>query len=368
MPDNRERKQKVQLVRKYLQNHGLDAVVLATRSNFAWLTAGGDNHVVSQDELGVGALLVRTQRNLLLADRIEADRLANEEPVQGFDVRGHPWTTPLSVIVARNLKGKKAASDTPAATGLPPLPGDFADEVRASLCDGEIRRYKALGRDCSLAIETVARQINPGDSGFQVEADLARHLLARGIQPHVVLIAFDERMGKYRHPVPTANHLRKYAMLVVCGKRHGLIASCTRLVHFGAVPEGLQKRLESCCRVEAAYWRATTPGATWAQAFRAGMKQYKVEGFDKEWELHHQGGPTGYSGRDFFATTKEERKVRVHQAVAWNPSITGVKSEDTIVVNDQGHEVITACTPNWPTVKVKLKNGYELQRPGILVR
>ena len=85
-------------------------------------------------------------------------------------------------------------------------------------------------------METVARSMTVGDSGHQVEADLARHLLARGIQPFLILVAFDDRLLKYRHPTPTANHLRHSAMLVICGLRHGLIANMTRMVHLVKYP------------------------------------------------------------------------------------------------------------------------------------
>ena len=48
------------------------------------------------------------------------------------------------------------------------------EKLRAALGEPEIRRYKALGRDCALVMETVIRQLTPGDSEYQAEADLAR--------------------------------------------------------------------------------------------------------------------------------------------------------------------------------------------------
>jgi Xaa-Pro aminopeptidase len=359
--------EKLSRIRKYLKAQKLDGIVLNTRANFAWLSGGGDNHVVSQSEHGVGALVVTPKQAFLVANRIEVDRLHNEEPLTSFTPKSFPWTQSLSSALAKLLTGKKNVSDD-AATGLPALPSDFVYEVRASLCDNEVRRYKALGRDCSLAIETVARQVQKGDSEHQVEADLARHLLARGIQPYVVLVAFDQRIERYRHPTPTANHLRHCGMLVLCGQRGGLIASLTRLIHFGPVAKELLAKHEAVCRVDAALWNATVPGATYGAALKAGLDQYKKEGFAKEWELHHQGGPTGYAGRDFMATPDEKRQVLDHQAVAWNPSITGTKSEDTFITEGSTRVVLTACSPDWPTVTVKTPGGEPIVRPGILVR
>ena len=364
MPDTAA---KLKLVRAYLKRRKLDGVVFRTRSNFAWITGGGDAHVVAQDEGAFCAVVVTARQALLLADDIEAPRFEAEEPVGGLTIRRRPWTQGLSDALKKITAGKKFVSDDPAATGLKPLPADFLD-LRAPLDPGAVSQYRQLGRDCVRAIETVARQMSVGDSGWQVEADLARHLLARGVQPHVLLVAFDERLQRYRHPTPAANHLKHHAMLVVCGKRHGLIASLTRMVHFGKLGADLAERHEAVCRVEAAMWAATVPGASYGNVIKAAIAQYKREGFAGEWKLHHQGGPTGYAGRDFLATPDERRVVQDHQAVAWNPSITGTKTEDTFIVNGSRCDVVTACTKAWPTLEVKAPDGSKLSRPAILVR
>ncbi len=368
MPESAD---KLARVRAWLKTSKKDGVVFSSRANFAWLTGGGDNHIVSQSERGFASLVVTARQALMVTTRIEYDRVTTEEPLSAFTPKVYPWTQSLPDGLAKILGGKdklaKLVSDDPDGTGLPALPGGFY-ELRAPLGETETRRYKALGRDCALALETVARQLTPGDSEHQVEADLARHLLARGIQPFVLLVAFDQRIQRYRHPTPGANHLRRHAMLVVCGLRHGLIASLTRFIHVGQPTPDLLKRHESVCRVEAALWEATTAGRTYGEVFKAGMAQYAKEGFKDEWELHHQGGPTGYAGRDFLATPDEKRPVVDGQAVAWNPSITGTKTEDTFILSGKDRLVITASSPDWPTVTVTAPSGARFTRPAILVR
>ena len=129
MPD---RKEKLNRVRQYLKIHRLDAVVFQTRANFAWLTTGGDNHVVSQSEMGFAALVVTARSLYLLTTNIEAERFKNEEPVGDFTIKSYPWTGSLDEALLKLLGKKKAATDAPVA-GLPPLPGDFNDSVRAQL-------------------------------------------------------------------------------------------------------------------------------------------------------------------------------------------------------------------------------------------
>jgi Xaa-Pro dipeptidase len=363
-----ETAEKLTKIRNYLTAKKLDGVVLSTRANFAWLSGGGDNHVVSQSEHGAGALVVTAKQALLVANRIEIERLRSEEHLAGFTPKSFPWVQSMSAALAELMPEKKIVSDDVGVTGYSPLPADFVSELRVSLNEAEQRRYKALGRDCAVALETVIRNVQKGDSEHQIEADLARHLLARGIQPFLILVAFDQRVEHHRHPIPTGNRLRTHALLVICGQRGGLIANMTRCVHFGPISPVLLEKHIATCTVEAALWEATVPGATWGSALNAGIACYKKVGHAKEWELHHQGGPTGYAGRDIIVTPDNTEKIRDHQAVAWNPSITGTKSEDTYIIEGNEQTVITACLPDWPTVTVKTPSGKTLERPGILVR
>lgn len=368
---------KLARVRAYLKQQKLEGIVLGSRANWAWLSGGGDGHIVSQTDEAFGALAVTARGAYLIANNIEMVRFVKEEPVAAFTPKVFPWTTPLSAMVTKLAGGpaktKAWATDLPSMTGLGPLPGDFNQTCRAELVEAEIRRFKALGRDCSLVMETVCHSLQAGDSEHHAESEMARHLLCRGIQPHVLLVAFDERITEYRHPAPTSKRLKRHAMLVICGQRHGMIASLTRFVHFGKLPKDLAFRHEAVCRIEAAFWEATVPGATYGDVFAHGQAQYKKEGFAKEWQLHHQGGPTGYSGRDFVATPGEQRVVVANQAVAWNPSITGAKSEDTFVLEGDaktGFErfVVTEASGDWPMITVTTPSGAQLARPAVLVR
>ena len=71
---------KMSRVRGYLAEAGLDGVLLSRRDNFAWLTAGGDNHVVGTTEGGVATLLIAKDAARIVATNIEMQRLLEEEP------------------------------------------------------------------------------------------------------------------------------------------------------------------------------------------------------------------------------------------------------------------------------------------------
>ena len=100
------------------------------------------------------------------------------------------------------------------------------------------------------------------------------------------------------------------------------------------------------------------------EVFAAGLGAYKEAGFGSEWRLHHQGGATGYATRDYKATATEKKIVELNQAFAWNPSITGTKSEDTIIAREERTEIITN-TPSWPLIPGTFRD-QTIGRPDIL--
>ena len=368
------RRQEVEIKRqrlnRLLQSMKLDAVLVGRRDNFAWVTGGADNHVRLATESGVGYLLIEPDRWTLIATNIETPRLTREEledlPVP-VDVEAVPWYLGVESGIERLVKGKRVASDTGVA-GTPNV-HHALQELRFPLSEPECERMRELGRQAADALEGVlSNEVAPGQTELDVAGRIARALLERGIEPTVVLVAADERVRQFRHPIPTRRAVERYVMGVVCARKGGLIVALTRLVHFGRLPGDLRARHDAVCRVDAAMIAATKPGTRVADILEAGVRAYRKEGFPDEWRLHHQGGAIAYAEREYLATPDCPHVVPSPSAFAWNPSITGTKSEDTILVgtnSTQAIEIITAHGPQWPTVTVEI-DGQVLRRPGIL--
>jgi Xaa-Pro dipeptidase len=352
-------------MREYIKKKNVDALLFQRTDTFAWASCGGSDHVNTATDLGVAALLVTPDRCTLVSNRIEENRLKEEE-IAGLPIETDaiPWAENRDAHLLDNIIGsKRTLTDSPLGY-LPPLPDDFVDLMMA-LTESEIERFKSAGADTGAAVEAAAREVSPGMTEFDAAGLLAAQCYKRGLTPIVALIASDERLKKFRHPLPTSNPIKKTVMLVVCGRRNGLIASATRIVSFGSVDSGLKRRHEACARVDSVFNSATRPGINYADVFRNGIKTYSDEGFEGEWLLHHQGGPAGYRTRYFTANEKSAGTVVVNSAHAWNPSITGTKIEDTIIVLEKENLFLTQ-TGNWPYVKVDLE-GQIFLRPDILV-
>ncbi|HKC66139.1 MAG TPA: M24 family metallopeptidase, partial [Pyrinomonadaceae bacterium] len=235
---------------------------------------------------------------------------------------------------------------------------------RYQLTDSEIERFRSLGRDAGEGIGSLVRTLQPGESETEVARRVTDALAARGARGIVVLVAADERLQRFRHPVPTTRRWEKLLMVVVCARRNGLVASLTRIVSVGAVPDELKRRTLSVARVNAKLFSATKPGATGALLYNIAARAYMEEGFEGEEKLHHQGGAAGYRSREWTAHPSSKEIVQANQAFAWNPSITGTKVEETCIAFDDRIEVITA-SPDWPVIEVA-SEGRQYVLPDVL--
>lgn len=354
---------KLSKINDILSTHNLGALLVQRVENFAWLTGGAASYVNTADNVGAASLLIMPSGRYLLTNNIEAARLQAKEKLddQSWEFVISDWYQAADEI-SRLTKGLKLGTDGIYAGGIDV--NAALTPLRMTLSPEEQERFRGLSKLCAQAMDTAIRKVKPGMTEFEIAALLNAETQDRGVLPIVNLIATDQRIYEFRHPLPTDKMLDKYAMMVLCGRQYGLVCSITRLVHFGAMPEALTRKAQAVAEINAAMIAATRPGSTLGQIFRLTQAKYAETGFENEWQLHHQGGPAAFLPREGVATPNSEIMVTEGQAYAWNPSITGTKSEDTILVGADGNEIMSAI-PDWPMIEVDVE-GQIIMRPATL--
>lgn len=315
---------RIDLIRELLARRGANAAILRARRNFAWLTVGGQGHVVLSSESGVAPIVIDARTARVLAPVNEADRLADEE-LAGLplEIQPVPWEAPNDVV-PHSEDG--ALDDAALEEELSP--------IRARLGGLEQARMAWLGERVTAALDAVAAELSPGVTELEASAAILNRLAGEGIRAPVVLAAADERIDRYRHPLPTATPVHRRAMLVAVGERWGLHLALTRMRELEPPPPELDRRRRAVAEVLAAMLDATTAGATLGSVFAAAQRAYAQAGFPDEWRLHHQGGLLGYQPRERLATPADPTGLVAGMAVAWNPSITGAKLEASHLLTD----------------------------------
>ena len=371
MRGSEEINEKTERLVAFCAAEGLAGVLVNSQPNFSWLSGGGTNGIDMSREAGVSTLFVRRDgRRFILANNIEMERMLAEQ-VNGQDHEPieFPWeqekgNTALVLDLVRSLISEQLpiGSDLP-FVGARSVEVEMA-RLRFKLTSFEMDRFRALGRDAGEAIGRMAKGLVPGLSEREV-ARLANDALANiGAQSVVTLVAADDRLARYRHPLPTDLRWHKVLMVVVCARRGGLIASLTRIVSAGPVTDELRQRTRAAATVNAHLFAATRPTVSGSKLYEVAASAYRDVGFAGEEKKHHQGGAAGYRTREWLAHPQCNEQVQESQAFAWNPSITGTKVEETCLSTARGVEVITA-TQGWPSIPVAVE-GREYLLPDVL--
>jgi Xaa-Pro dipeptidase len=331
-------------------------VILNSQAGFSWLTGGGSNRIDGSRENGNGALFVRADgRRFVLANAIEMPRLVSEE-LAGADWLPveYPWPeeharaeTVVTLAASLTTGGMSIGADT-ALPGAVVLDRGIA-RARAPLTRAEVPRYRALARDAGVVAGETLRSVSPGTTEHEVARRMSDAALAIGGRAIVLLVAADERIALFRHPVPTMRAWQHTLMVAACIQRQGLVVALSRILVAGPVPPALAERTEKTAQVFSRLLDATRAGTGGSDLFEVARRAYAEVGFAGEETRHHQGGAIGYRSREWVAHPASEEVVQTVQAFAWNPSITGTKVEETALLDDDRIELITS-TPGWPTI------------------
>lgn len=357
---------KLERIKDLLSKTGLQGICLSKAINFAWVTAGGNNRVVTSMETGAAAIVIIDDQKYLVAPKNEIERFMEEQvPDLGFEPWTYEWYDSREQAI-KNLVGD-AIIGTDIPMGIWPVLGAELNRLRYSLTMEEIKKVRELSEICSREIAAVCVSITPDQTELKIQAELSRRLMYYGVRPAVLLVATDERT-KYRHPVPTSNRLRKYAVIGLVGEKGGLHMALTRSVYFGSLPDTVKHYYEAALQVQKTFLEHSKVGADSQAIFEEGLKAYAAAGFQDEWKRHHQGGAVGYSPREYRAGEGQSEVILPNQMLAWNPTVEITKSEDTVLLTpEHAVDLLTNVPKWWPTVSAVVQNS-QIQLPLILER
>ncbi|KUK13943.1 MAG: M24 family metallopeptidase [Synergistetes bacterium] len=366
MDRKEEVKIKLDRVRKFLSDNNLSAMLIKKQPNFSWITAGGVNFVGMTTEMGVTSVLVTQKDVFVIANKIESRRMREEEVGEiGFEVLDYEWYENKEMEIAKKVAGNgDIGCDVP-------LPGaQFVDDrfkrLRYELTEGEIERYKYLGEKLSRIVEeTLMYEVKPGQTEIELAGKVSAKLWKEGIEPTAFMISSDERVRNYRHPISKDKRIERLLMASVNARYKGLYTTITRMVYFGKPPDSLKKQYQDNVEIECIMIAKTKIGEEMRVPVLAAIEEYEKRGYKDEWKLHHQGGSMGYYPRDIRVTPSTTEKILKNQAFCWNPSISGTKSEDGFIVNEETPIMITKPLI-FPTLKIEIE-GLKFTKPDMLI-
>ncbi len=164
-----EQQRKIEIIRKWMADRDIDALLLQTAGSFAWATCGASSYINIASTFGSATLLITCDRQYLLTTNIEAPRLENEETLTKYGWESHinPWYEGMTAV-AELTRSLKLASDSP-FPGSRDVSADLA-RLRAKLTPEEGARFKELGKCCAQAMHAAVLAVRPGQSEYEIGA------------------------------------------------------------------------------------------------------------------------------------------------------------------------------------------------------
>jgi Xaa-Pro aminopeptidase len=346
---------------------GCEGLLLLDPENVAWMTSGVTARGVLDPALGP-AVYCTPEGRWLIASNVDSQRLFDEEvDGLGFQLKEWPWHWGREQFLLELCQGRKLACDRP-------VPGVTADTLvaerlrrqRWQLTSYEQACLLALGQLLGHALEATCRTLVQGETEREAAGQLAHRLLHRGAVVLHVGVAADGRSRTYRQHGFTPALVTQYAVLSATAQKYGLIASASRTVCFGEVPDDLRQDVNAVCRVSACYLASTWPDAVPREVLLAGRRIYLISGYEHEWLLSSQGHVTGRCPVEVGFTPQTTELLQPGWAVTWRASAGAACSCDTFLVTDQGPKLLTPAEA-WPLKRIRIQ-GAECVRPDVLQR
>ena len=83
------------------------------------------------------------------------------------------------------------------------------------------------------------------------------------------------------------------------------------------------------------------PGEAVSEVFRRSKRIYEKFDHPHEWTLDYQGSLIGYSPREVLLRPDSSLALESHMALSWSPSVGAARTEDTVIIDNRGYEVVT---------------------------
>jgi Xaa-Pro dipeptidase len=351
------------LIREFLDREDYSALLIQHPFNFAWLTGGGQNQrggLTGQ----TGSLFVTPEARVIVCCNSDtAQYFESEVAGLGFQLKERPWFEPRAVMVSDLCRGRRVASDT-GANGT-----DDASlmllGMRLPLTEFDTDRLRDAGRMIAHAVEATARLLTRGRTESEIAGELSHRLLKHGVIPERIQILGDGRGRRFRYWTFDQTKVQRYCTISVVGRFQGLHVGVARTISFGEPSAELLAAFEPAALVAATGIYFSQPEWELFEVWNRVQRIYEKSGAAAEWRQADQADVVEYAFGSVPLMPNSEFRLTAGTPVFWHPSVGPAVMGDTVLVTNDGTEIITPAS-DWPTIPVSVK-GVNIEIPAILV-
>ncbi|MHB1348221.1 MAG: M24 family metallopeptidase, partial [Candidatus Humimicrobiaceae bacterium] len=331
----KEIEQKISEVRQIIDSQNLRGILLTQQYNLYWLAAGGNNHVLWDDQNSLIGILVTKDKAVVIAENGDIRRVGDEEFLNyPFEYLKYEWYASNhaneSLKVAGNGRFGTDVYNPVFSDQINVNP--FLSEYRSVFQPYEAERYIKHGREVAAIITDVVKASEPGIRENEIAAMFANECIKKGFTIFVQLLGGDERSLKYRHQVVTDKKISSYYCFCGVGRFQGFTYPINRVVSFGEPDKTLVENNKKIETVYALLNANAKIGINLREIYKRLPDIYESAGVDRgEWRNHSIGGITGYLSRENQLMNGVNYVIRENNMIGWNPSLPGNMAEDVYI-------------------------------------
>ncbi|MEZ6146804.1 MAG: hypothetical protein R3B91_15585 [Planctomycetaceae bacterium] len=353
-----------QRITEFLSSARYDALLLTLPHNFSWITAGGEGTRPGSNEM-VAAAFITPDARVILTGSVDSGHLFDQViNGLGFQLKERPWHEDRGVLLEDLCRGRKVASDS----------GMFVTDnfephmvrFRVPLSEYDWPELRSLGRHVAHAVEATARTFAQGETEAEVAGQVAHRLLRQEIMPVRLQVMADGQGHRYRHWGYGSDRVERTCVISAVGRRKGLHVGVTRTVTFGSPTKFIEDTHHLAAIVQTTGMFFSQVGWTVADTWARVARIYEKFGAPDGWRQAEQAEGIGYALEEFPFVPNSRSRLRSGTPVFWHPSVRTASMGDTILVRDEGFELLTP-SENWPELTIEVK-GAHIRRPSILIR
>ena len=364
-----EIEQKIRQVRQIIEQQNLKGILLTQQYNIYWLTAGGNNHVLWDDQNSLIGILVTGDRAVVIAENSDISRVKDEEFFNyPFEYHKYDWYASNQASESIKIAGSgKFGTDTnnPVFDNYLNV-NPFLSTYRSVFQTYEAERYIKYGKEVATIITDVIKDVKPGIRENDIAARFAAECIKRGFTIFVQLLGGDERSLKYRHQVVTDKRIMRHFCFCGVGRYQGFTYPINRVVSFGEPDKELVENNKKIETVYALLNENTKIGTNLSEVYKRLPEIYSSAGVEpEEWRNHSIGGTTGYLPRENQLMDGVDYVIQENNMIGWNPSLPGVMAEDVYIRRKESLEFVT-WDNRWPSQEV-VAYGEKVKRPAIMI-
>ena len=335
----------------------IDALLVSALPNIRYLTGF----------TGSNALLLVTPRDALLFTDPRYTIQSVEQTAgraKAKTVRGPLVAAAVQAIASRKLKRigfeagrmlydawQRLKEAVPLGVSLKPVRG-VVDDLRMVKTDREIDLIRQAVLTNSKAFESTLSRLRPGVSEREIAAELEYQMRRNGAEraSFETIVALGPRTA-LPHAEPTEERFRGDQLLLIDmgATREGYCSDMTRTLFAGTPSPNVRSMYKAVLEAQLAAIDAVREGTTAGNVDRAARRVLAREGLGKAF-VHSTGHGLGLEIHEPPRLGKKDAtKLRAGMVITIEPGayvekVGGVRIEDTVLVTENGCEVLTPTT------------------------